>query len=336
MSAAKQIVFTNAVKELKSELKGKSYVFITDDNVFELYKTKVFKECITLILKSGEKNKNLRTVEGILEHLLDIEADRHTVIVGIGGGVVCDIAGYAAATFKRGTGLILVPTTLLAQADAAIGGKNGVNFKGFKNMIGTFKQPDRIIIDTSFLKTLDIRNFNNGAAEVIKTAIIGDKELFKFFGKKPLSELLKAELNEAVKTSAEIKENIVLQDPTENGIRKILNFGHTIGHAVELNSKKMMHGEAVSIGMTAACRISEKLAGLDKKVTAKFKKVLEMNSLPFEIPAKISTEQIIESVIQDKKKNSDKIDFVLLKDIGEPVILGVELIKLKGLIDDIR
>ncbi|HAQ60629.1 TPA: 3-dehydroquinate synthase, partial [Candidatus Delongbacteria bacterium] len=218
----------------------------------------------------------------------------------------------------------------------AIGGKNGVNFKGFKNMIGTFKQPDRIIIDTSFLKTLDIRNFNNGATEVIKTAIIGDKELFQLLTKELLSEFSKAELNEAVKTSAEIKEGIVLQDPTEKGIRKILNFGHTVGHAVELNSKKMMHGEAVSIGMIAACRISEKLAGLDKKVTAKVKKVLEMNSLPFEIPAKISTEQIIESIIQDKKKNSDKIDLVLLKDIGEPVIQGIELKKLKGLIDDIR
>jgi len=336
MSASKQIVFTNAAKALKSERKGKSYVFITDDNVFELNKTKIFKECITLILKSGERTKNLRTVEGIYEHLLDIETDRHTVIVGIGGGVVCDIAGYAAATFKRGTGLILVPTTLLAQADAAIGGKNGVDFKGFKNMIGTFKQPDKIIIDTVFLETLDRRNFNNGAAEVIKTAIIGDKELFKLLGKNPLSEFTNAELNEAVKTSAEIKEGIVLQDPTEKGIRKILNFGHTIGHAVELNSKKMMHGEAVSIGMIAACRISEKLAGLDKKVTAKVKKILEMNSLSYEIPAKISTEQIIGSIIQDKKKNSDKIYLVLLKDVGEPVIHNIELKKLKGLIDDIR
>lgn len=336
MRAAKQILFTDAVKELKSELKEKSYVFITDENVFELYKTKIFKECITLILKSGERTKNLRTIEGIYEHLLDIEADRHTVIIGIGGGVVCDIAGYTAATFKRGTGLILVPTTLLAQADAAIGGKNGVNLKGFKNMIGTFKQPDKIIIDTAFLATLDRRNFNNGAAEVIKTAIIGDKELFKFLSKKPLSEFSKAELNEAVKTSAEIKENIVSKDPTENGIRKILNFGHTIGHAVELNSKKMMHGEAVSIGMFSACRISKKLAGLDKKVTAKVKKVLEMNSIPFEIPAKISTEQIIESIIQDKKKNSDMIEFVLLKEIGQSEIKRIEIKKLGKLIDDIR
>jgi len=336
MSAAKQIVFTNAVKELKSELKGKSYVFITDDNVFEIYKTKIFKECITLILKSGERTKNLRTVEGIYEHLLDIEADRHTVIVGIGGGVVCDIAGFVSATFKRGTGLILVPTTLLAQADAAIGGKNGIDLKGFKNMIGTFKHPDRIIVDTAFLNTLDKRNFNSGTAEVIKTALIRDNELFKLLCKKPLSDFSKAERNEAIKNSAEIKESIVLLDPTEKGIRKILNFGHTIGHAVELNSKKMMHGEAVSIGMTAVCRISEKLTGLDKKVTAKVKKVLEMNSLPFEIPDKISTEQIIESIIQDKKKNSDKIDLVLLKGIGEAVIQGVGLKKLKGLLDDIR
>lgn len=336
MSAAKQIVFTNAVKELKSELKGKSYVFITDDNVFEIYKTKIFKECITLILKSGERTKNLRTVESILEHLLDIEADRHTVIVGIGGGVVCDIAGFVSATFKRGTGLILVPTTLLAQADAAIGGKNGINLKGFKNMIGTFKHPDRIIVDTAFLNTLDKRNFNSGTAEVIKTALIRDNELFKLLSKKTLSDFSKAERNEAVKTSTEIKESIVLLDPTDKDIRKILNFGHTIGHAVELNSKKMMHGEAVSIGMTAVCRISEKLAGLDKKVTAKVKNVLEMNSLPFEIPAKISTEQIIESIIQDKKKNSDKIDFVLLKCIGETVIQGIGLKKLKGLLDDIR
>jgi len=336
MSVPKQIMFSDAVKTLKNELEGLDHVFITDENVFELYKNKIFKKSITLILKSGERTKNLRTVEGVYEHLLDIEADRKTIIVGVGGGVVCDIAGYVSATFKRGTGLILVPTTLLAQADAAIGGKNGVNLKGFKNMIGTFKQPDRIIIDTSFLKTLDIRNFNNGAAEVIKTAIIGDKELFQLLGKEPLSEFSKEELNEAVKTSAEIKDSVVLKDPTEKGIRKILNFGHTIGHALELGSKKMMHGEAVSIGMTAACKISEKLAGLDKKVTAKIKKVLEMNGLPYEISDKTSTDSIIESILQDKKKNAGKIDFILLNKIGEPVIMSFELKELKGLINDIR
>lgn len=336
MNLDNKIIFADAHGTLKQELKGKSFVFITDENVFEIYKEKLFNNCVTLILKSGEKTKNLRTVEGIYEHLLDIEADRKTVIVGIGGGVVCDIAGYVSATFKRGTGLFLVPTTLLAQADAAIGGKNGVDFKAFKNIVGTIRVPDKIIIDTKLLKTLDKRNLNNGAAEVIKTASIGDKEMFKLLDKKPLSEFSKAELNEAVRASAEIKESIVLKDPTEKGIRKILNFGHTLGHAVELNGKKMMHGEAVSIGMVAACRISEKLAGLDKKVTAKFKKVLEMNSLPYEIPVKITTEKIIESIIQDKKKDSDSLDFVLLKKIGEPAIKRIEIKQLGKMIDDIR
>ncbi|HQO10507.1 MAG TPA: 3-dehydroquinate synthase [Clostridiales bacterium] len=336
MNSDNRIIFADAHGTLKQELKGKSFVFITDENVFEVYKNKLYKNCVTLILKSGERTKSIRTIECIYEHLLDIEADRKTVIVGVGGGVVCDIAGYVSATFKRGTGLVLVPTTLLAQADAAIGGKNGVNFKRFKNIIGTFRQPDKIIIDTALLKTLDRRNFNNGAAEVIKTASVGDKKLFKLLSKKPLSELTKAEMNEAVKTSAKIKEGIVLQDPTDKGIRKILNFGHTLGHAIELIGKKMMHGEAVSIGMVAACRISEKLSGLDKKVTEKFKKVLEMNSLPFEIPAKISTEQIIGSIIQDKKKESDNIDFIMLEEIGHPVIKRIEIKKLRKLIDDIR
>jgi 3-dehydroquinate synthase len=329
-----RIIFSDAEKTLNSELKGRKTVFITDRKVHGLYK-KLFPKDRTLAIPSGERSKNLKTVEKIYEFLTGLQADRSTVIVGIGGGVVCDISGFVSSTFKRGTGLILVPTTLLAQIDAAIGGKNGVDFKGYKNMIGSFREPDLIITDISFLSTLDKRNFNNGAAELIKTALIGDRELIEELALTPISEMEHKQLHSSVKRSASIKSDVVKKDPFDKGFRKILNFGHTLGHAIELSGSKMLHGEAVSIGIVCACLISEKLTGLKPSETKRIIKVLQMNRLPVKIPASIKPDIIMSSILQDKKRNSDNIDMVLLKSAGDPVIFTLKINELKGLINDL-
>lgn len=329
-----RIIFSEAKTALKKASGDKKTVYITDKKVHGLYK-ELFPENRTVVIPSGERSKNLGTAEKIYSFLTTLEADRSTVIVGIGGGVVCDIAGFVSSTFKRGTGLILVPTTLLAQVDAAIGGKNGVDFKGFKNMIGSFREPDRIITDISFLSTLDKRNFNNGAAELIKTALIGDKNLFDELGTLPICGINKKNLNLMVKRAAEIKSGIVKCDPYDKGLRKILNFGHTIGHAVELSAGKLLHGEAVSAGMVCACRISEKLTGLKPSETERIMKVLKMNSLPVQLPASITPDIIMSSVLQDKKRNTGNIDMVLLKTAGEPVIRTLKINELKGIINDL-
>ncbi|MBU4485868.1 MAG: 3-dehydroquinate synthase, partial [Candidatus Delongbacteria bacterium] len=307
-----------------------------DKKVYQLYKEIIEKFGRTIVLPCGERSKNLKTIKKIYSQLLEYYADRKTIIVGVGGGVICDIAGFIAGTFKRGTRLILIPTTLLAQIDASIGGKNGVNLGNFKNMIGTFYHPEKIIIDPKFLKTLDKRNFNNGTAEIIKSAVIYDSDLFKMIKTKPLSNFTDTELEEVIKKTINIKADIVQKDPNESGLRKILNFGHSFGHAIELTNHKLLHGEAVSIGMILACKLSEKLTGLSNSVTYKLEKILKLNSLPVRLPDCIITDELIDSVNQDKKRTGKSLDIVLLKNVGESVIYQIKLKEIKGLINDIR
>ena len=336
MSVEKQIIFTDAGKELEILLKNEDAVVITDANVKKLYKDKLFGNARVITLAGGERCKNLRTIDKIYSELIRFGCDRKSVIVAVGGGVVCDTAGFAAATFKRGTGLVLVPTTLLAQADAAVGGKNGVNVMRFKNLAGTFRQPDRIIIDTAFLRTLDEKNFNNGTAEIIKTAAIYDSAFFGRLENKILSEMPEDKLKAVIKKTVCIKNSIVKDDFEEKGLRKILNFGHTVGHALELNLKRLRHGEAVSVGMAAACAISQKLTGFSERESQRLIGLLKLNRLPVSISKLISTKKLLESIMQDKKKSGGSVDLVLLKKIGNPVIKKIDLNDVEGLINDIR
>lgn len=336
MSVEKQIIFTDAGKELEILLKNEDAVVITDANVKKLYKDKLFSSARVITLAGGERCKNLRTIDKIYSELIQFGCDRKSVIVAVGGGVVCDTAGFAAATFKRGTGLVLVPTTLLAQADAAVGGKNGVNIMRFKNLAGTFRQPDRIIIDTAFLHTLDEKNFNNGTAEIIKTAAIYDSAFFGRLENKILSEMPENKLKAIIKKTVSIKNYIVKDDFEEKGMRKILNFGHTIGHALELNLRHLRHGEAVSAGMAAACAMSQKLTGLSEKDSQRLIELLKLNRLPVRISRLVSTKKLLESVVQDKKKSGGSVDLILLKNIGYPVIRKTALNDIEGLINDIR
>jgi len=221
----------------------KNHVFITDTNIFRLY-GKFFTETPTIVLGTGEQEKNLNTIQRIYQQLMEFEADRTTVITGIGGGMVCDITGFAASTYMRGLRFNLVPTSLLAQVDASIGGKNGVNLRKYKNIIGTFTQPEHVLLDFNLLKTLSQREVTSGAAEIVKHALVGSNSFFSYLEKNSSGLcLLEPDVVEmAVMESIRIKSEIVRADATEKDQRRILNFGHTFGHAFRKNIRDYSRG----------------------------------------------------------------------------------------------
>lgn len=212
-------------------------------------------------MRAGEAHKNLASLEQVWNFLLANGADRHALLVCVGGGVVCDLGGLAASTFKRGIAFAHVPTTLLAMADASVGGKTGIDFKGYKNIIGTITQPQGVFIQEAFLKTLPARHVLNGMAEVAKAALIGDKRLWQ----KMLAarDLAKSEIGPLIKASVNVKNRIVIRDPHERNVRKLLNFGHTAGHAIESHFLKkrdpLLHGEAIAIGMCVELCLGKQL-----------------------------------------------------------------------------
>ncbi|MEZ4906678.1 MAG: 3-dehydroquinate synthase family protein [Saprospiraceae bacterium] len=250
-------------------------IFLTDKKVYKLYKY-FFNGKKTIVIANGEKNKEISTVLDIIDKLVEYRADRNCFLVGVGGGVVTDIAGFVASVYMRGIQFGFIPTTLLAMIDASIGGKNGVNHKKYKNMIGTFNQPDFIYIDHSFLKSLSIEEYTNGMAEAIKHMLITDEIAFNNFNdnieeyKNPGSVLIP----EFLQNQAKVKIDIVNQDEKEKGIRSILNFGHTFGHAIE-KIYKLKHGFAISLGMVIASEISQKLGMIAPKQVIEIKECLE-------------------------------------------------------------
>lgn len=267
-------------------------------------------------IKSGEENKTLTTCSAIWQAMTDAQLDRHSVVIIIGGGVLGDMGGFCAATYKRGIDFILVPTTLLAQADASIGGKLGIDFNNFKNHIGVFQQPVFTILYTGFLKTLSERELRSGFAEVIKHAFISDKALWDVIRTRKLSE---QDWNTLLQHSAEFKYSVINQDPYEKGLRKILNAGHTIGHALETfflsSGNKIMHGEAVAAGLIAEAYIAVKKELLTKAelqhvaayiISVFGKLTVDETSIP----------EIARLSLQDKKNKDNRILCVLPKGIG--------------------
>ncbi|HOL06163.1 MAG TPA: 3-dehydroquinate synthase [Syntrophorhabdaceae bacterium] len=310
-------------------------VIITDKNVDRLYGDR-FKGVKKIIIDDGEANKTLDTVHYIYEHLLASGCERNTVIIGIGGGMVCDIAGFVASTFLRGLSFGFVATTLLAQVDAAIGGKNGVNFKGYKNMIGTINQPDFVICDFSALKTLAHRELLNGMAELIKHAIIGDKRLFYEIEKEKEAflNLDLSRIEPIVFKSMKVKIDIVKRDETERHERRKLNFGHTYGHAIE-SKFGLSHGEAVSIGMILETHLSISKGLLEKETLRRIKNLLTYFGLPTEMDG-INRHILMDAIIKDKKKDGDGIYSILIKDIGDVVIEKVKMKEIEELLYDMR
>lgn len=307
---------TNLIFGKFSDIKLENPVFIIDENVFKLNQ-ELFQDFKQIILiDPHESKKSLETIHNIYRTFLEFGVDKNSVIVGVGGGITCDIAGFVSATFYRGTRLVLVPTSLLAMADAGIGGKNGVNYGDHKNIIGTIRQPEKIIIDVNFLKTLPSDEIRNGMAEVIKQAIIHSEELFSEIEKPELSVKIQQGIfpEDLLKKIIKVKTDIVLEDELENNRRRVLNFGHTLGHIIELK-QGVKHGDAVAIGMMMALKFSVHKGKCKIQTQERVSTLLAEFGLPSENPMDIS--EIVKSLEFDKKKAGKNIHFIFADDIGK-------------------
>ncbi len=308
--------------KLKQNLiNNRNTVIISDSKVFKLYPS-LFEKHKRIIIPEGENEKNLNRIEFILEKFIEFGIDKKSLVIGFGGGVVCDIAGFAASTFMRGVDFGFIASTLLAQVDAAIGGKNGVNLGNNKNYIGVIKQPEFVICDVKHLQTLDIEEYKSGLAEVLKYSLIADNELFEILNVNKNAVLKHRDsqlMQEIVSRCIEIKKEIITQDPDDNYLRHILNFGHSFGHAIEV-SEKIKHGMAIAKGIKIACEISEKRKFLAPDTA---KRIVDLLALyEYDLMANIGQSEI-ELIRKDKKKSGDSINFVLLEDIGKARIENI-------------
>lgn len=304
-------------------------VIITDATVKDLYGdalsqglTNAGFKVTTLEVPAGEEQKSLETAGRLYHELTSAHAERTTPILALGGGVIGDLAGFVAATYMRGVPLIQIPTTLLAQVDSSIGGKVAVDHGQLKNTIGVFYQPRLVISDIDTLKTLPATELANGLAEVIKSAAIRNKVFFSYLEStlERIKSLDVAVLEETVFQTARIKAEIVEKDEKDLGLRSILNYGHTIGHAVESASGfQLQHGKAVAIGMTAAARISSRMGILDENEVVRLTNIIEKADLPIEMP-NLKIDDILQAMKHDKKVLQDKVRFVLLKSIGNAFV----------------
>ena len=325
--ANSQILIGESINNLDSYIFGRNCFIVTDKNVERFYK-KRFPKSPVFSIDPGENSKRLKIVEDIYRWLLDNEADRNSIIVGIGGGVVCDIAGFVASTFMRGVDFGFVATTLLAQVDASVGGKNGVDLDGYKNIIGTFNQPKFVVCDIAMLNTLPDGEFKNGMAEVVKHALIADASMFEFI-EKNVSNILNIDHEKVeylVTRSIEIKSKIVENDEREAGLRRVLNLGHTWGHAVETLTR-IPHGQAVSIGLVYAANLS-----VEKNLMAineRDRLITLLSNLGLPTSTKADSTEIFKTLQKDKKREKDYIHYVLMKGIGNVV---VEKVKFSNLV----
>jgi len=324
-----RLIIGEKLTNLETYLPKTRTVIITDTIVERLY-GRLFPQVEVITVGCGEKTKTLDTVHRIYEQLIALDMDRSGFIVGIGGGIVCDITGFAASTYMRGVRFGFVASTLLAQADASVGGKNGVNFGGFKNMVGVFNQPDFVICDTTLLPTLAKPELLCGFAEIIKHALIADAGMFQYM-EENCSEALALNpqiIEKLVSASIKIKAAVVSLDEHEQGERRKLNFGHTIGHALEKTSG-IPHGEAVSIGMAAATALSFAKGFISSEDVTRINDLIKRYHLP--VSSDVAPEQLFAAMRKDKKRTGDKIRFVFLKRLGEAWVEVITLDELKKL-----
>lgn len=323
-----QIFVGESFKNYKNYLPHKKVIVITDNKVNKLYGS-FFSDYPIIEIGQTEKVKNLQTVQHLLEQLMDFACDRSSFILAIGGGIVCDIAGFVASIYLRGIDFGFISTTLLSQVDASVGGKNGVNFGGFKNMVGVFNQPRFVICDPDMLKTLDTEDLNCGFAEIVKHTLIADKNMFATLehNTHKALDLDPDFINTLVSNSIKIKASIVNKDETERGERRKLNLGHTYGHAIE-KVLQISHGKAVSMGLMVAARISVNKGLLSEYQLEQLENVLKKLQLPTTITEK--KDEILDALIMDKKREGKHIHFVLLKDIGQVLLQPVAIDELKS------
>jgi 3-dehydroquinate synthase len=322
------IVVGENLKNLNAYLPDTPVVIITDEIVAGLYE-KDFPSAPVIRIGIGESIKTLDTVGRIYRELIRLEADRSVFLLGIGGGIVCDITGFVASTYLRGVRFGYAPTTLLAQVDASVGGKTGVNVDGYKNMAGVFSQPGFVVCDPMVLKTLPERELCSGFAEIVKHAAISDADYFTYLEENAANALALAPeaLERIIYDSVAIKAGVVNRDETEKGERRKLNFGHTFGHAVE-KTTGLPHGEAVSIGMAVAAKLSAARGMLGPDEVGRIIDLLTRFHLPTRIQG--DRENILEAMARDKKRSGDGIHFVLLSAIGRAVVEKISLAELEA------
>jgi 3-dehydroquinate synthase len=316
---------------LASILGARDVVLVSNDTVAPLYMERVRQSLgakgrvIEVILPDGEEFKTLASWAQILDAALAGRCDRHTVMIALGGGVIGDLVGYAAASFLRGVDFIQLPTTLLAQVDSSVGGKTGLNHPAGKNMIGAFHQPIAVLIDLQTLHTLPSREYAAGLAEIIKYGLIRDPDFFLWLEQASDRLLAREEsaLAEAIERSCAIKAEVVAADELEGGLRAILNFGHTFGHAIEKHQGygSWLHGEAVACGMLLAARISAARGWIDHEVVARLTALLRHVNLPITPPQDMSTAVFLDAMMGDKKTAAGKIRYILLAELGRATLV---------------
>lgn len=316
-SSASTTFCFDASLELLKELAPPANSFILTDENLMMHYQQAFKPWQVITVPAGEASKNLDTLDDVIRQLIALDAGRDATLIGIGGGVVTDIAGFAAGIYKRGIRCGFVPTSILGMIDAAIGGKNGLDIGEYKNMMGLVRQPEFILYDYSLLQTLPEEEWICGFAEVIKHAAIKDAAMFALLEQHTLKDFQKdrALLAGLIRSNALLKARVVKEDEWENGDRKLLNFGHTLGHAIE-NSYALSHGQAISVGMAFAAKISETFAGFAE--SARLIGLLEKYGLPVQFL--FDSRQALHYMMADKKKVGEKISYVLLREIGHAVI----------------
>jgi 3-dehydroquinate synthase len=313
---------------------GKKVIVITDCNILKYY-GKYLESYDIIEIGLGEQNKNLTTIDFIMGKLVEFEAERSSFIVGVGGGIVSDVAGFAASIYMRGLRFGFVTTTLLSQVDASVGGKNGVNYKGFKNMVGVFNQPEFVICDFEMLKTLNRHDFIGGFAEIIKHGAIKDYSLFEFL-ENNVDKALNYDaqvLLRLVRDSVDIKAKVVEQDEREQGERRKLNFGHTFGHAIE-KLTSINHGQAVAIGMYMAAQASVKKGLLAVSDAERLKTLIEKMQLPTSID--IDKNALFQAMKKDKKREGGSVHLVLLESLGSATVVNILYNELEEIINDLR
>jgi 3-dehydroquinate synthase len=304
-------------------------VIITDEHIQRRHQRKL-KDWAKIVIPPGEGSKVQSVVDTIIARLLFLGADRDTLLIGVGGGVVTDITGYVASVYMRGLKFGFVPTTLLAMVDAAIGGKNGVDVGPYKNMVGTIRQPAFLLYDYKFLKTLPAAEWINGFAEIIKHAAIADPKLFRELeGQRPaIYRKDSKKLSLLVRRNVLIKSGIVKKDEFEKSDRKLLNFGHSLGHAIE-NLYGLSHGQAISIGMAYAAIISEEITGF--KETERLHRLLASYGLPLKIT--VQTDKIMAVLRMDKKRQKEQIRYILLDKIGKARVIPIPMERLERILE---
>lgn len=340
-----QVIFTDQIiKEVINRLNNKKVLLLTDQNVYILYGEKLIKNLkekdvnvFKYVIKPGEKSKSLRHLERGYNKLLENKFNRFDYIIALGGGVVGDLSGLLASTYKRGIKLIQIPTTLLAQVDSSVGGKTAVNYHNIKNLIGTFYNPELVLINVKYLNTLSKREFLNGLTEVIKTAIIGDKVLLNKLSQsnyRDYKENYKL-LSDTIMSCIKFKIEVVKNDMADRGIRRILNFGHTIGHILEQeNNLSFKHGEAVALGIKFASLFSVHKNLLNTKQYDKIINILNSYQLPTKLNQSLDFAILYNNLINDKKNIDKDINMILLKGLFNPIVFNIDKNEFKKVWED--